>query len=139
MNQLDITIYQQPDAVTCVHTILRIAADYFGYFFSHKEILEKLGCGQDGYYLSDAAKVLKKHCNLKYKTLYSIKQIEKYIDNNQPVMSTDNYTYIFNHAILLVGYDKDNFSVLDPNTGQIIFKNKKFIFKHSDQNIVIYR
>ena len=139
MNQLDVTIYQQPDAVTCVHTILRIAADYFGYFFSHKEILEKLGCGQDGYYLSDAAKVLKKHCNLKYKTLYSIKQIEKYIDNNQPVMSTDNYTYIFNHAILLVGYDKDNFSVLDPNTGQIIFKNKKFIFKHSDQNIVIYK
>jgi uncharacterized protein YvpB len=54
-------------------------------------------------------------------------------------MSTDNYTYIFNHAILLVGYDKDNFSVLDPNTGQIIFKNKKFIFKHSDQNIVIYK
>ena len=139
MNQLDVRIYQQPDAVTCVHTILRIAADYFGYSFSHKEILEKLGRGQNGYYLSDAAKILKKYCNLKYKTLYSVKQIELYINNGFPVMSTDNYTYIFNHAILLVGYDKDNFSVLDPNTGQIIFKNKFFVSKYSDQNIVIYR
>lgn len=139
MNQLNVTIYQQPDAVTCVHTVFRIAADYFGHTFSHQEVLNKLGKSKNGYTLKDAAIKLKKHCKLKHKTLYSVKEICKYIDNYYPVMASDDFTYVDNHAILIVGYDENNFSILDPNTGQITFKDKKFVFKHSDENIVIFK
>lgn len=139
MNQLNITIYKQQYSNTCVHTVLRVVAEYFGFYFNYGVIFELLGSDPNGYTLKDAARKLNKVCSTRHKTLKTIGEISKYIENGHLVMAGDNQTYSDGHATLIVGVDPENFSVFDPNTGIVKLINKKQVFDRSDENIGIYR
>lgn len=140
MKQLDIKIYQQETSYSCCAAVFQSLVWFFGQEIDHAGAIKLTKCDEnDGSSFKMIAFICKKLFKTKHKTLKSISQIQKYIDLEYPVLCGDDFTYVDNHATLIVGYDKNNFAVLDPNTGKINFKDKKFVFKHSDENIVIYK
>ncbi len=139
MRQLPISIYKQQYSNTCVHTVIRVVAEFLGHKLSSNQIFDILGHDKDGLYLTTAARKINKHFKTKSKTLKSIREIKKYIMDGNLVMAGDNYTYSEGHAVLIVGVDPKNFSVFDPNTGIIKLINKRKVFKGSDENVVIYK
>lgn len=140
MNQLDIKIYKQLTSYSCCASCLQSLVWFFGAEIDHAGAIKLTKCDEfNGSSFKMVAFICKKLFKTKYKSLKTIQSIEKYLNIGYPVLAGDDYTYIDNHACLIVGYDKDNFSVLDPNTGEINFKNKSFVLKHSDENIVIFK
>lgn len=140
MKQLPIRPFRQETLYSCCAAILQVIVDYFNQYISHSHAIKLVKCNKrTGAYLKDVAKTAKKLCKVRHKTLYSPRSIEKYIDKHGLIIAADDLTYTHNHAILIVGYDKNYWSVYDPNTGKILLKNKNLVFKHSDEFIAVYK
>jgi ABC-type bacteriocin/lantibiotic exporter with double-glycine peptidase domain len=140
MKQLDIKIYKQETSYSCCAAVLQSLVWFLGSEIDHAGAIKLTKCDEnDGSSFKMIAFICKKLFKTKYKTLRSVKEVCRYIDLGYPVLMEDNYTYVDSHATLIVGYDEKNFAVFDPNTGKINFKDKKFVFKQSDENIVIYK
>jgi ABC-type bacteriocin/lantibiotic exporter with double-glycine peptidase domain len=139
MNQIKVTPFQQLTDYSCVAGIFQTLCDYHGYEINHFDAIELLNIDEDGGYLKDVARACNKYLNTRHKTLKSIFQVEKYISLKSLIISADNLTYESSHCILIVGFDKNSFSILDPNTAKITFWNKHEFFEQTDEFIVIYK
>lgn len=139
MNQIAITPYRQLYNYSCAPTVLQVVADLFNRQVTQHEAIKITKCDENGVLLRQVAVAAKKLCKTFFRTLRSIREIEKYIAKGYPVIAGDNYTYICYHAVLIVGYDKNNWSVYDPNTSKIKLVNKNHVFNHSDDFIAVYK
>ena len=140
MTQLDVKPFQQETAYSCTAAAAQSLFHYFGFDLDHKTAIKLTKCDEnDGCHLKWVAHLCKKLCGCRYKTIKSISEIQRHIDLSRPILAGDDYTYKDDHAILIVGYDQNNFSVLDPNTAKINLVDKNHVFEHSDEFIAIFK
>lgn len=132
-------IYRQETPYSCCAAALQTIFHYHDARISHKDAILLLNINEDGGYFIDVARACSKYLKTRYKTLKTISQIEKYIFLGNIVIAADNVTYQDAHAVLIVGFDSKNFSILDPNTAKITFWDKNEFFEQSDEFIVIFR
>jgi len=136
---LQVQRFRQLTPASCTATVTIMIAYFFGYLLSPEESISLINSYPDGATLKVAARKLGQKFKIRHKWLNSIKAIEKWIDKGLPIASGDDGLFFGPHSILIIGYDKNNFYLADPNRADIRKANKEKLFSNSDEFYGVYK
>lgn len=132
MKILEVQRFQRVIPNSCVAVACQSAAFYLGHLLKPQEAVDLVNCYPDGVCLKEAAEKLRK-LKIKHRWLGTVKKITNWIDKGFPVLSGDDGLYFGHHAVLIIGYDQDNFYLADSNRADIRKVNQERLFNNSDE------